>query len=328
MREDCIYFSMDNILSIISRYLRGASTEEEIKALYSWLSESEENRQLFAGLSANISLHKNATDIDVDNQKEKMLSRLNARIDASEEKKRRVSVFVWAAGLATAAAMVLGLFLSKPSESPVTKDTLLCNNTEATHLYNLPDGSKVCLMPGTSISYNVSGTDERHIRLDGNGFFDIAKDSLRPMTVMTKDVNLRVLGTSFTVKSKQGYQDTEVVLETGSVRITTPAGVPLVCLSPDQKAVFRSETSDIRIESIAATPYVVSNYSIVSLTNSTVREIIDAIEMTFKVKVSISGTPDSKRYNFNFLKSDSPADVIKVLELLTGQDCSLVSGKN
>ena len=172
LREDCIYFSMDNILSIISRYLRGASTEEEIKALYSWLSESEENRQLFAGLSANISLHKNATDIDVDNQKEKMLSRLNARIDASEEKKRRVSVFVWAAGLATAAAVVLGLFLSKLSESPVTKDTLLCNNTEATHLYNLPDGSKVCLMPGTSISYNVSGTDERHIRIDGNGFFD------------------------------------------------------------------------------------------------------------------------------------------------------------
>ena len=159
LREDCIYFSMDNILSIISRYLRGASTEEEIKALYSWLSESEENRQLFAGLSANISLHKNATDIDVDNQKEKMLSRLNARIDASEEKKRRVSVFVWAAGLATAAAVVLGLFLSKLSESPVTKDTLLCNNTEATHLYNLPDGSKVCLMPGTSISYNVSVTD-------------------------------------------------------------------------------------------------------------------------------------------------------------------------
>ena len=73
LREDCIYFSMDNILSIISRYLRGASTEEEIKALYSWLSESEENRQLFAGLSANISLHKNATDIDVDKQKEKML---------------------------------------------------------------------------------------------------------------------------------------------------------------------------------------------------------------------------------------------------------------
>lgn len=319
---------MDNILSIISRYLRGASTEDEIKVLYSWLSESEENRQLFAGLSANMSLHRNTTASDIEVRKEKMLSRLNARIDASAEKKKKTSVFVWASGIAAAAVVILGLFLFLPAKCPVPEDVILSNNTEATHLYNLPDGSKVCLMPGTTISYNVSGVSERHIRLDGNGFFDIAKDSLRPMTVMTKDVNLRVLGTSFTVKSKQGYQDTEIVLETGSVRLTTPSGVPLVCLSPDQKAVFRSETSDIRIESIAATPYVVSNYSIVSLTNSTVREIIDAIEMTFKVKVSISGTPDSKRYNFNFLKSDSPADVIKVLELLTGQDCSLVSGKN
>ena len=71
------------------------------------------------------------------------------------------------------------------------------------------------------------------------------------------------------------------------------------------------------------------NIGVATITaTSSIPEIIDAIEMTFKVKVSISGTPDSKRYNFNFLKSDSPADVIKVLELLTGQDCSLVSGKN
>lgn len=319
---------MDNILSIISRYLRGDSTEEEIKALYSWLSESEENRQLFAGLSANISLHKNATDIDVDNQKEKMLSRLNARIDASEEKKRRTSFFVWASGIAAAAVVVLGLFLSRPAKSPASEDIILCNNTEATHLYNLPDGSKVCLMPGTTISYNVSGATERHIRLDGNGFFAIAKDSLRPMTVMTKDVNLRVLGTTFTVKSKQGYQDTEIVLETGSVRLTTPSGAPLVCLSPDQKAVFRSTTSDITIEPIAATPYVVSKYSIVSLTNATVVDIIEAIEKTFKVKVSIADSPDNKRYDFNFLKSDTPADVVKVLQLLTESDCSIVSGNN
>lgn len=319
---------MDNILSIISRYLCGTSTEEEIKVLYSWLSESEENKKLFAGLSANMSLHKNATDPDMGERKEKMLSRLNVRIDVSEDKKKKTSIFVWMAGFAAAAAIVLGIFITKPPQVSVPEDIILSNNTEATHLYNLPDGSKVCLMPGTTISYNVSEATERHIRLDGNGFFDIAKDSLRPMTVMTKDVNLRVLGTSFTVKSKQGYQDTEVVLETGSVRITTPSGVPLVCLSPDQKAVFRSETSDIRIESIAATPYVVSNYSIVSLTNSTVKEIIEAIEMTFKVKVSISGTPDSKRYNFNFLKSDSPADVVKVLQLLTNHDCSIVSGKN
>lgn len=319
---------MDNILLIISRYLRGASSDEEVKALYSWLSESEENRQFLAGLSANMSLHRNATDSDIDVRKEKMLSRLNARIDASEDKKKKASVFVWAAGLAAAAAVVVGLFITKPWQETVPQETILSNNTEATHLYNLPDGSKVCLMPGTTISYNVSGASERHIRFDGNGFFDIAKDSLRPMTVMTKDVNLRVLGTSFTVKSKEGYQDTEIVLETGSVRLTTPSGVPLVCLSPDQKAVFRSATSDITIESIAATPYVVSNYSIVSLTNSTVKEIIKAIETTFKVKVSISGGPDLKRYNFNFLKSDSPADVVRVLQLLTGRDCSLVSGDN
>ena len=319
---------MDNILLIISRYLRRASSDEEVKALYSWLSESEENRQFLAGLSANMSLHRNATDSDIDVRKEKMLSRLNARIDASEDKKKKASVFVWAAGLAAAAAVVVGLFITKPWQETVPQETILSNNTEATHLYNLPDGSKVCLMPGTTISYNVSGASERHIRFDGNGFFDIAKDSLRPMTVMTKDVNLRVLGTSFTVKSKEGYQDTEIVLETGSVRLTTPSGVPLVCLSPDQKAVFRSATSDITIESIAATPYVVSNYSIVSLTNSTVKEIIKAIETTFKVKVSISGGPDLKRYNFNFLKSDSPADVVRVLQLLTGRDCSLVSGDN
>ena len=318
---------MNDILTLINRYLEGSASEQEKREVISFLEESEENRRLFAVLSVTLSHHRTVIRPDSGEREERMLSRLNARIDAAEERKRSRRPIAWIGGIAAAAA-VAAAFIFRPgtAETP-SAETLLSNSSEVVRLYTLPDGSKICLTPGSSVLYDLSEPSERTITLDGDGYFNIARDTLRPMTVRTKDVYLCVLGTTFTVASKKGYQDTEIVLETGSVRLSTPSGVPLVRLSPDQKAVFRSQSSDITVEPVAAAPFVVSHYSIVSLSNATVAEIISEIEKTFHVRVSFAGEKDRTRYDFNFLKSDDPYDVIRVLELLTGDRCSVVNGK-
>ncbi|OHX67682.1 FecR family protein [Flammeovirga pacifica] len=66
----------------------------------------------------------------------------------------------------------------------------------------LPDGSKVALNAGTSISYNKDEfTDERRIELNGEAFFDVKKGSL--FQVQSAKGNVTVLGTSFNIFARK-----------------------------------------------------------------------------------------------------------------------------
>ena len=77
---------MENTLTLINRYLEGTATEEEKQQLMSFLEESEENRRLFASLSVTLSRHQTDRLPDSEEREDRMLSRLNARIDAAEGK--------------------------------------------------------------------------------------------------------------------------------------------------------------------------------------------------------------------------------------------------
>jgi transmembrane sensor len=85
----------------------------------------------------------------------------------------------------------------------------------------LPDNSTVTLNRHSSISY-PSGNNRRGLtlRLKGEAFFSVTHDPSRPFIVEVNDVTIKVLGTSFEVRSVTGSMVTELVVETGAVRIT------------------------------------------------------------------------------------------------------------
>ena len=66
----------------------------------------------------------------------------------------------------------------------------------------LPDGSKVWLNSDSEIKYtNLYGDGERIISLDGEAYFEVAKDSLNRFVVQAGDLAVEALGTSFNVKA-------------------------------------------------------------------------------------------------------------------------------
>lgn len=82
---------------------------------------------------------------------------------------------------------------------------------------SLSDGSIVKLNSGSKISYIKDfTTDKREVYLEGEAFFDVAKDASRPFTVHTGKTSTTALGTSFNIKSYAG-EPREVALLTGKV---------------------------------------------------------------------------------------------------------------
>lgn len=120
----------------------------------------------------------------------------------------------------------------------------------------LPDGSKVKLNSGSKLSYpSVFNPANRIVKLEGEGYFDVAKDPDKPFYVNTSNISIKVLGTVFNVKSYPEENIIETTLVSGAVEIYgSSAGpgnnqsVPLAALKPNEKATYIKDASKLQID--------------------------------------------------------------------------------
>ena len=129
------------------------------------------------------------------------------------------------------------------------------------------------------------------------------------------------------VQAYEGSQQAEVVLEHGSVRLQTPAGVNLVTLQPDQRALYDAADDNLAITQVNASHLVLTQYDLVTMSDATLHEIISHIETTFGVRLSVPGRYGDKRYTFNYQRSNSLEEVLNIVEYLTGEHCEVIYRK-
>ena len=84
----------------------------------------------------------------------------------------------------------------------------------------LNDGSKVTLEQGSKLRYPDSfDADKREVTLEGEAFFDITKNPLKPFLVHARGVMTKVLGTSFRIRAFD--KNVKVMVKTGKVAVFT-----------------------------------------------------------------------------------------------------------
>jgi len=165
------------------------------------------------------------------------------------------------------AAVIAGVILSsyflffrtkpKASEQLAVNEFVTKKGTRSFML--LPDGSKVRLNSDSKLEYNSDfNRQTREVTLTGEAFFDVVKDPAHPFVVHTSDIDIRVLGTAFNVKSYPKESSIEATLIHGSIEVRSkkqPETV-LAVLQPHQKMIFRKEEKqgdDVAVEKTAAT---------------------------------------------------------------------------
>lgn len=260
-----------------------------------------------------------ASDPTMDERTSRMLERLDARIEADASRSRRfwnvMKPVAAVACLVVVAVLAWHRQMSGPSDTQAM--AAYENTEEGVRRVYLPDGTSVCLQNGAVLSYSEAD-GMRLAELSGEAYFDVAHDSEHPFIVKTAALDLRVLGTAFSVSATPGYSKTDIILERGSVRLQTKGGVSILRLTPNQKAVYDASTGDMAVEQISAKPAIQQAFGMVSFENSRIDEIIRAIELQYGIKVDASGYNRNKRYNVNYFRSDSAGDVLALMEVLTG----------
>ena len=93
---------------------------------------------------------------------------------------------------------------SMTSETVGEKLNCLEVNSKEDFLLLLEDGSKVWMRQNSKISFpdRFSGSS-RVIEFEGEGYFSIAPNESMPFIIKTKDVQAKVLGTEFNLKSER-----------------------------------------------------------------------------------------------------------------------------
>lgn len=106
----------------------------------------------------------------------------------------------------------------------------------------LPDSSVIMLNRNSHLSISKNfDSEHREVTITGEAFFDIKQDEEHPFIVHTSEYRIRVLGTTFNVKSYPGGNITETDLLTGKVEIvsnTSHHTKDRVILKPNEKFVL------------------------------------------------------------------------------------------
>lgn len=104
-----------------------------------------------------------------------------------------------------------------PGQGELIKKT---NESDVVEIISLADGSKVTLQPHSSLTYPATfDKSVRVVRLDGQAFFDVARNPDQPFLVHFNKLVVKVLGTSFTIRSFDSEEKVLVTVKTGKVSV-------------------------------------------------------------------------------------------------------------
>lgn len=240
----------NDINHIIARVLSGNSSSADFLSLSEWLNADERNRKEFQ-------LLKSYWDAEVSFQHSIpstiLLEKLRKEIDEKERKarNRRIMHISYSIAAAIAVLLVLGGIIHINMRQPKAEQfyTYLTDKNKS-HI-TLDDGTKIILNKNSRLTYSDAfGSDKRKVQLEGEAYFDVAKNPEQPFIVDIGNAYVQVLGTSFSIKADKGNDEIKTVLLEGSIRFESPT--QKILMVPNQELTFTRSTDKINIRSVNA----------------------------------------------------------------------------
>lgn len=114
----------------------------------------------------------------------------------------------------------------------------------------LPDGTKVELNSETVLSYDAAGFNKkiREVELNGEAYFEVAKNEKNPFIISTSHLKVHVLGTVFNLSARDENDIIELNLLKGKININSyNTDNDEVMLYTNQRAVFSKATGKMDV---------------------------------------------------------------------------------
>ncbi len=234
MNED-LHITID---TLIAKYLLQEASDSEIATVQNWITQSEENKKYVEHFKLLWDESKKIAVLSTSNEEEAW-QRFKTKLKSPKAKTKLVPFMGKVKGLRIAAAIlvfVLGAwFLKNMLTNNIINKSIIVKTQKNIVIDTLPDNSMVTLNKNSSIEYTSAFTtgDKRAIKLTGEAFFSVTPNKNKPFIIAVNDIEVKVVGTSFNIRTVNGQ--TEVIVKTGMVQVTK--NNKTIILAPQEKLI-------------------------------------------------------------------------------------------
>jgi len=271
---------------LIAKELSGNISEDELKDLLSWKTESAEHHKIYDECKLIFEKSEQANSIETDTDEAWL--KLSKRIAASKRKRKPVLKIWHYAAAALIAFMLLGSYWVYPQISTYfgaedRSNWLSVKNTEdEPKTIQMPDRSTIILNKNAEIRYPEK-FDKRAIELKGEALFKVAFIPKKAFKIFAAESEIEVLGTTFNVNQKNN--EVFVMVEDGKVNFSANGIEPILLLA-GKGAVYNSLTKKISPKiNFNASAW---NSKSFKFQNTPVSEIIATLTDVYGLKIQVS----------------------------------------
>lgn len=252
-----IFFKGTMTIESLIGYINNTIDDSERQEVEQWINSRKENRVFFDNLQQIWNDQEDLTALLKENRLRDwqiVESAISDQKGETKQPKKNTLSLIWWKRIAAAVILFLfsiaGYFAGHINNS--TQPSFLAGKSQY-HQIVVPDGEKsrlelsdgsiLWINAGSVVKFPISFSSEsRDIWLDGEAYFEVAKDRQRPFLVHTNDVDVRVYGTKFNLKAYNKEDIFEATLIEGRVSLETRDifnnTKEKVFLEPNQKAIY------------------------------------------------------------------------------------------
>ncbi len=299
----------------IARYLAGEMTVSEkeqfehlLEADKELLSQFSEFRKIWEGVDQLAA----RTKYDMDSE----WSVLAGKIDFSEEKQYSPARSIRMTVMRIAAILVIGLLVVAGWYGG--RELLMFDRVAVetgTQLIELPDGTKVTLNSGSTVKYTRNESlNYRKVKLNGEAFFEVTRDTTRPFIIDAGPAQIKVLGTSFNVNAYPENKSVEVTVSAGLVAMSSlhEDGNQIV-LNQGNTGIYSKNRDELKLivsGRVNANAWLTQK---LEFTDTPLEEVIEVLNHTYQSEIVIQ---DPSLANYTITVSFNKQELDAVLKVL------------
>jgi len=301
----------ESIQDLLAKKVTGEASSDELAQLQSWSLESDENRRVYDQYESLWSAAAKYEPIDFEVDTEAAYQKHIQLLDdsSSEEEiqisdkvsKPRVISMIWVRSLAAMLVLALGaVWLMTPSSTSFEAGDKI-------RYVSLSDGTSIWLDEGSTLEHKDGfGKEHRNVTLSGKAFFDVNRNEQLPFAIDGRDIDVSVLGTSFTVDAINNI----VEVATGLVSVESESAK--VKLSKGQSASLQE---NILVEGAVGAEAAKWRNSDLSFNSASLEQVVSDVNLFHNDKIELAGVKSLDcLFTSGSLKGESLNDIILIIE--------------
>jgi transmembrane sensor len=298
---------------LLVKYLLGESSPHENKVVEDWLSEDPLNAE-YLGQFRKIIEESTKPQFHSTMNENLAWERFYNKIPGKQVETVKVRSFLMSPFLRIASIFIFVAALGIIAYQSLTKDQpneqIIVQAGQKVIRDTLSDGSVVTLNKNSTIHFPKKFTgNSRPVDLDGEAFFNVTPDKQKPFLIHVNNLTVKVVGTSFNVKSVNGK--TEVVVETGIVEVTR--NNKTVALKPGERVEVKNTDTVLQKKPVEDSLYNYYRSNEFVCDNTPLWKLAEVLNEAYHVHIVVA----KQKRNLRLTTTFSNESLDRILEIVT-----------